>query len=59
MSEESKFTFLVNKNTMTAILNVEKFMGLAVFVLDEVIVLKSGSVTSLTDGFLLLLDVCV
>ena len=59
MSEESKFTFLVNKNAMTAILNVEKLMGLAVFVLDEVIVLKSGSVTSLTDGFLLLLDVCV
>ena len=44
---------------MSASLNVEKFMCLAVFVLDEVVVFKSSSVASLTDGFLLLLDICV
>ena len=59
MPEESNFTFLVNKSTMRAILNVEKFMNLAISVLDEVVVFKSSSVASLTDGFLLLLDVCV
>ena len=59
MTKESNFTLLVNESTMRAILNVEKFMNLAVFVLDEVVVFKSSSVASLTDGFLLLLDVCV
>ena len=59
MTKESNFTLLVNESTMRAILNVEIFMYLAVFVLDEVVVFKSSSVASLTDGFLLLLDVCV
>ena len=59
MPEESNFTFLVNENAMKVILNIEKLMRLAVFVLNEVVVLKSSSVAPLTDGFLLLLDVCV
>ena len=59
MPEESNFTFFVSENTMKIILNIEKFVCLAVFVLNEVVVLKSSSVAPLTDGFLLLLDVCV
>ena len=59
MPKESNFTFFVNEDTMNAILNVEKLMSLAVFVLGEVVVFKSCSVASLADGFLLLLDVCV